>query len=328
MHTFHKQHKLFTYTDESLIKINPNEILVYVYAFAELSEEIAEIRHYPRSEVTPYPIAVEVRFPVTLAQHSTDQLLAGAEALAQVAAVSPDFFNIFGTKKGVNITDLLLVASQTILQDYAMFDYKKTEALSSFCKQSLNLSSVYFYGAATRLLQDDEKDWAAPLLTGKETPYAIYNTSAKSVFDRFCIENKNGKFFVTRVAIEDFLSAPHRFRGVEEVTRPFKAVRGVFSQTFKVPTPGSPYDIKNEVNENGKPIKSLLAPGIWRLRLKLIEEEIFNEPVYVVNGMPPYMTRQDLEPYFEKGMDQFSNSKKIREYLKEKRMLAVNMKLG
>lgn len=318
-------HKLFTYTDKSLIKKTPNEILIYVYAKADLSKELEEIRNYPRSEVTPYPIVIEVRFPITAESEKAEYLLASAEALAQVAAISPDFFNIFGTKKGVNITDLLLVASQEIVNKFAQFEELQ---LSKLCTQSLSLASVYFYGAATRIATEEEREWVAPLLSGKEEPFAVYNTSIKSAFDRFCITNKHGKFFVTRVAIEDFLSLPHRFKGVEAVTRPFKAARGVFGQTFKEVIPGSPLAPSQKYNEKGLLNKVLLAPGIWRLRLVLVEEEIFGEPVYIVKGMPPYIPREEMDTHLLEGTDQFTNSKKIRDFLRAKQKLASEGKLG
>jgi len=325
MQKFNQLHKLFTYTDKTLIKINPNEILVYVYAKAVLSEELEKIRHYPREEVTEYPICIEVRFPVSAVRETTEHILASAEALAQVAAVSPEFYNIFGTKKGVNITDVLLVASQKILEQFA--GYEAIE-LSKVSNQCLSLSSVFFYGAATRLAKKGENDWVKPLLTGEEEPYAIYNTSSQNVYERLCIENKGGKFFVTRKAIEDFLALPHRFTAVDTVTRPFKAVRGVFGQVFKEPIPGSPYAPSEMYNEQGRRNKVLLAPAVWRLRLVMVEEEIFGEPVYIVKGMPAYILREEMEEYKKNDADQIANTRKIREYLKEKQLVAVTGELG
>lgn len=323
--TIHKLNKLYTYTDKSLIKRTPNEILVYVYAKAELSKDMEELRKYPRSEVTPYPIAIEVRFPVTASDEQPDQLLAGAEALAQVAAVSPEFFNIFGTKKGVNITDLMLVASQPILIKFAQFI---KEDLSTLCIQYLSMASVFFYGVVSRLMQDGERDWVEPLLSGKEAPYAIYNTSLHTIFDRFCIENSFGKFFVTRLAIEDFLSLPHRFKGVDAVTRPFKAIRGVFGQKFKEPIPGSSLAPQEPYNESGLRNKVFLAPGLWRVRLEIVEDEIFGEPVYIVKKMPPYMTKSEINEYRKNGTDQFTNSAKIRDHIRAKQKMATDGLLG
>ena len=318
-------HKLYTYTHKDLMKVTPNEILVYVYAKADLSKEIEEMKNYPRSAVMEFPIAIEVRFPITAASEKVEYLLASAEAFAQVAAISPDFFNIFGTKKGVNITDLLLVASQEIVVQFSEF---QDIELSTSCKQSLSLSSVYFYGAATRIAKEGEHEWVEPLLSGEKEPYAIYNTSMRSIFNRFCIENKHGKFFVTRLAIEDFLSLPHRYKGPEAVTRPFKAVRGVFGQTFKDPIPGTPFAPKEEFNERGLRNKVLLAPGIWRLRLVLIEEEIFGETIYIVKGMPPFLAKEELDKFFENGTDHITNSKVIRDFLRNKQKLAHSGVLG
>lgn len=318
-------HKLYTYTNKDLIEVTPNEILVYVYAKAELSKDLEELKKYPRSAVMPFPIVIEVRFPIAAEFEYNEYLLASAEAFAQVAAISPDFFNIFGTKKGVNITDLLLVASQELVVKFS--DFENVD-ISSSCKQSLSLSSVYFYGAATRLVKEGENDWVEPILSGKEEPYAIYNTSMRSIFNLFCIENEHGKFFVTRLAIEDFLSLPHRYKGPEAVTRPFKAVRGVFGQTFKEPIPGSPLSPREEFNTRGLRNKVLLAPGIWRLRLVLVEEEIFGETIYVVTGMPPFMSKEDLDIHFDNKTDHFTNSKAIRDFIRNKQKTAATGVLG
>ena len=220
MLTFNKLHKLHTYTDTTLIKRTPNEILVYVYARAVLSDELVELRNFPRDGVAPFPISIEVRFPVTAQKEETRYLLAGAEALAQIAAVSPDFCNIFGTPRGINLTELLLVPSREIMKQFAGFDKK---GISRLAVQCLSLASTYFYGATSRGAKEGESDWAKPYVSGEDEPYATYNTSTRNVFDRFCIENKYGKFFVTRLAIEDYLSLPHRWRGVDAITRPFKS---------------------------------------------------------------------------------------------------------
>lgn len=83
MATFYKLHKLHTYTDESLIYYTHNHILVYVYARAELSEELEKLRYYPRSEVTSHPIKIMVHLPIHDMEDTTEHILASAEALAQ-----------------------------------------------------------------------------------------------------------------------------------------------------------------------------------------------------------------------------------------------------
>ncbi|WP_137297069.1 hypothetical protein [Psychromonas sp. SP041] len=311
--------KLLTYTDKSLIKVTPNETVVSVYAKAILSTYLEETRNYPRSEVTESPIVIEVTFPIPEFSETEEHILASAEALAQVAAISPDFFNIFGTKKGANITEILLVASQSFLVRFNEF---QNDHRSSLCSQSLVMSSTYFYGAASRIVAENEDDWVKPLLSEKEKPFAVYQTSMKNTFDRLSLVNKHGKFLLTRVAIEDFIALPQRYIDPESVTRPFRAARSVLNQKFIDVIPGSPLAPKEEFNERGQLNKSFLVPNVFAVRLVLVEDNLFGEDVYVVTGMPPFLPKEVLSEHFKNGTDHITNSREVRNYIREKQNIA------
>ena len=143
-----KFHKLITYTDKNMITYHRKFITVLVYAKAVLSDELMYIRDYPSNEVVSDPILIEIRMPLGDMVVSDEEILINGECLAQIAAVSPDIFNLFGTKKGINITELLLISSQPLLKRYIEFD--DCDISSEFTYQCLKWNGLYFYGAVTR----------------------------------------------------------------------------------------------------------------------------------------------------------------------------------
>ncbi|MBD0788051.1 hypothetical protein HUO09_16985 [Vibrio sp. Y2-5] len=324
-------HKLFTYTDESQLKVTPNEILVNVFAKVAIDDDLATEMSLNVGAVTTSPIMIETRFPLKFGQEEKSTVLACAEAVAQIAAVGPDFFNIFGIKKGINNTRLMLVSSQPVHID---FFNREGSGTSDAYNAYGSIHGTFFYGTVGRGMKEGECDWAKPLLTGEQAPAAIYNASFRNVFERLLTKNSIGEFMLTRKSIEDFLSLPQRYKEHQGITRPFQATRAVFEQFFEEAQEGTGLAPKQPFDADGNRIRHFLSkrhPSFknnFRVKLKVLEGMFFNKPVYIVTNIDMFVTYDELIAYTEQGITHGKYQAEVREKYKELQRQCLAGELG
>jgi len=318
-------HKLITYTDSNMIYYAPKTIVISVYVQAVISKELAFQKNYPCSEVVSNPILINIRVPLGETIDSDEDILIRAECLAQIAAISPDVLNLFGTKKGINITELLLVSSQPMLRRYVEFD--DCHISSDFSYNCLQWRGLYLYGSVSRDIKKIEADIALSFLNDRKKDKEIYDVPFNTIYKRLYIKSQVGRVFLTRKAIEDFLALPQIFTCDNiEITRPFRAVFGIFNNAeLREPYADSLWSAKSP-NE-----KVFLATnGMHKFRIILVEDEKSTSKVktYVVVRIATFLQRERVEEHKENGTDQFSNKLKNKEQLKNKQNVAAEGKLG
>lgn len=317
-------HKLITYTDSSMISYGPKTIVISVYVQAVISKELALQRNYPCAEVVSNPILINIRVPLGETIDSDEDILIRAECLAQIAAISPDVLNLFGTKKGINITELLLVSSQPMLRKYVEFD--DCHIASDFSYNCLQWRGLYLYGSVSRDIKKIEADICLSFLNDGNKDKEIYDVPFNAIYKTLYIHREVGRIFLTRKAIEDFLALPQIFtRDAIQMTRPFRGVFGIFNNEIREPYADS---LLNSRNANEKVF--LASNGMHQLRIILAEDNKNKTKIktYAVVRIATFLQKERVEEHKENGTDQFSNALKNKEQLKNKQKLAAEGKLG
>lgn len=300
-------HKLITYTDESLIENQNNSLRVHVFAKVVVDEKMKNEFNLDTSKTNFEPVKIEVKFSRSTKYHTNESLLSSAEALAQIAAISPDFMNIFGVKKGIGTTRLMLISSQQTLVD-SYVDHKSSK--DSVLLANLAILSTFFYGTPMRAAKESDIDWTESLLQGDVKPSVIYNTSHRNIMERFVIKHNVGNFMITRRSIEDFLSLPHKYHIHKDITRPFNAVKGIFSSYLEDAEDGSPLAPKVEYDEAGNLYSNFISKndpkfdkGGHSCLLKTVESFVYETPVYVVYNIDVFLPLSVIMELKEQGIE-------------------------
>lgn len=300
-------HKLITYTDDSLIESNRNYLRVNVLAKVVVDEEMKKNFNLDTTKTNFEPVKIEVKFSRSITDETIEGLLSSAEALAQVAAISPDFMNLFGVKKGISTTRLMLVSSQkTFVDSFA----ERKPPQSRILPANLAIASTFFYGTPMRLANENEIDWVPSVIKGEVKPSVTYKTSHRKILERFVIKHSIGNFMITRRSVEDYLSLPHKYHLHKDITRPFNAVRGIFSGYLVDTDEGSPLAPKWECDEDGNMYKNFISKNDPKFNkgghscvLKTVESFVYDIPVYVVYNIDVFLPLSTILEQSENGID-------------------------